>query len=123
MNVTLRKSDLPVHPMFVDRWSRRAFSPEPIDRATLSTLFEAARWSPSSMNEQPWFFLFATAEEDLERFRSVLVPGNRTWADHAPVLVIAYARKNFSNDRPNRWAGFDTGAAWMSLALQAHHSG
>jgi nitroreductase len=113
-----------VDPLFIDRWSPRAFSSEPIAAETLASLFEAARWAPSCYGEQPWLFLYATRPPDLDLFRSLLVDGNRVWADRAPVLAFAFARLRFArNNKPNRWAQFDTGAAWMSLALQARMLG
>jgi nitroreductase len=111
----------PVDPLFTGRWAPRAFSPEPIPQETLDSLFEAARYAPSSANEQPWLFLYASTEEELALFRPLLVDANRLWADKAPVVAFAFARRTFErNGKPNRWAAFDTGAAWMSLALQAH---
>ncbi|MCZ6779000.1 MAG: nitroreductase family protein [Acidobacteriota bacterium] len=119
-----RISEVPVDPMFIDRWSPRAFSTEPVPEESLRTLFEAARWAPSCFGEEPWLFLYATKQEDLDLFRTLLVDGNRTWADRAPVLAFAFARLTFKhNDKPNRWAEFDSGAAWMSLALQASRLG
>ena len=121
---TIRKADAPIDPMFLDRWSPRAFSNKPVPRETLRTLFEAARWAPSCFNEQPWLFLYAATAEDLALFRPLLVEGNRRWADHAPVLAFVLARRNFEkNDKPNRWAAFDCGAAWMALALEARKLG
>lgn len=114
----------PVDPRFLDRWSPRAFSPEPIDEATLATLFEAARWAPSCSNEQPWLFLYGSTPEELEYYRPILEPGNREWADRAPVLAVIFTRRTFSRTgKPNRWAQFDAGAAWLSLALQARALG
>ncbi len=119
-----RVSELPVDPQFLDRWSPRAFSPQPLTRAEIQTLLEAARWAPSSYNEQPWLFIFAHNAEDLARFRPLLVDQNRVWADQAPVLVLIFARRHFThNGKPNRHCMFDTGAAWMSLALQARKLG
>lgn len=105
---------------FLDRWSPRAFAPDPVSEQQLAALFEAARWAPSCFNEQPWLFLYATEEEDLRRFRSLIVEVNRKWADAAPALVLVFARRHFArNGKPNRHSSFDAGAAWMSLALQA----
>lgn len=119
-----RIPEAPVDPMFLERWSPRAFSPEPIPRETLRSLFEAARWAPSCYGEQPWLFLYADTPDDLALYRTLLVDGNRVWADRAPVLAFAFARLKFArNGKPNRWAQFDTGAAWMSLALQARRMG
>lgn len=109
---------------FVERWSPRAFSPEPLPNATLAALFEAARWAPSCFNEQPWLFLYATTEEDRALFLSCLVESNRRWASNAPVVGFVLAKRWFARTGgPNRWAPFDAGAAWMSLALQAHKLG
>ncbi len=107
--------------LFIERWSPRAFSSEPVAAEDIQTLFEAARWSPSCFNEQPWRFVYAQQQDDLERFRSVLAEGNQVWANNAPLLVLVFSKNSFtSNDKPNRWGDFDTGAAWMALALQAH---
>jgi len=110
--------------MFIERWSPRAFLSEPVVEEDIKTIFEAARWSPSCFNEQPWRFVYAQQPEDLERFRSVLVEGNQIWANTAPLLVLVFSKKSFTqNDKPNRWADFDTGAAWMALSLQANKLG
>jgi nitroreductase len=119
-----REPAAPVDPAFVDRWSPRAFAPDPVTRAELAILFEAARWAPSAFNEQPWLFLYAADETHLPRYRELLIPSNRVWADHAPVLAILFARRTLARDgRPNRWATFDCGAAWLSVALQARRLG
>jgi len=121
---TPRVPEVPVDPLFIERWSPRAFSSEPIPRQEILSLFEAARWAPSCYGEQPWLFLYADTPEDLAIYRTLLVDANRVWADRAPVLAFAFARLTFSrNGKPNRWAQFDTGSAWMSLALQARRLG
>ena len=113
-----------VDPMFLDRWSPRAYRPDPIAQHELMSLFEAARWAPSCFNEQPWVFLYAVSEDDRRRFAEALVEKNRQWAAAAPVLLFVAARRAFShNGKPNRHGGFDAGAAWMSLALQARKRG
>jgi len=110
--------------IFYKRWSPRAFLDEKVDRETLLTLFEAAKWTPSAYNEQPWMYLYATKEDDLEIFRSILVEQNQVWANKAPVLAFVFAKRNFElNGKPNNWAVFDTGASWMALALQAARLG
>ncbi|MBM4372635.1 MAG: nitroreductase family protein [Deltaproteobacteria bacterium] len=115
-----RLPDADVDPLFPGRWSPRSFAPDPIPRPQLLALFEAARWAPSARNEQPWRFLYADTPETLALFRLLLVDSNRAWADRAPVLVFVLARRHFlHNGRPNPTAAFDTGAAWMALALQA----
>lgn len=118
-----RSPEAAVDPIFTERWSPRAFSSEPVDPAAVRSLFEAARWAPSSANEQPWLFLYATSPADRARFAEGLLDMNRAWAAHAPMLVYLLARRTIrSGDwagRPNPTSWFDAGAAWMSLALQA----
>ncbi|MCA9772437.1 MAG: nitroreductase family protein [Myxococcales bacterium] len=119
-----RESAADVHPWFLERWSPRAFSAEPVTDAEVTAIFEAARWAPSCYGEEPWMFLYARSPAELDLFRPLLVDANRAWADRAPVLAFAFARLQFKrNEKPNRWAQFDAGAAWMSLALQAHALG
>ncbi|HSC86801.1 MAG TPA: nitroreductase family protein [Polyangiaceae bacterium] len=117
-----RTPEAPVHPQFVQRWSSRAFSSDPIDSETLRTLFEAARWAPSASNAQPWLFVYADEPEALERFRDLVKPSNRRWADQAPVLLFLFSRRE-NKGEPNRCAQFDSGAAWMSFALEANRLG
>ena len=87
----------------------------------LMTLFEAARWAPSSFNGQPWRFVYAHRNTaDWERLYSLLVPANQVWAKNAAVLLVIVSRNSFEyNNKPERTHSFDTGSAWMSLALQA----
>lgn len=116
-----RNPQYPVNSIFVNRWSPRAISPEMISHDELMSLFEAARWAPSSYNNQPWYFIYAkrgTSEWNI--FFNLLVPFNQEWAKTAPFLVVILSRKNFEyNEQPSRTHSFDTGAAWENLALQA----
>jgi nitroreductase len=114
-------TDFPVHDLIRNRWSPRAFSGKPVDRETLASLFEAARWAPSSSNEQPWAYLVATKDnpEDFAKMLSVLVEFNAGWARSAPVLILAASRLNFPNGNPNRNAFYDTGAATALLSVEA----
>ncbi len=84
--------------MFTDRWSPRSFLADPLTDDQLKTLFEAARWTPSCYNEQPWLFLYATDAADRERFASALVEKNRLWATKAPLLVFVLARLSFAHN-------------------------
>ncbi len=119
-----RELQADAHREFIERWSPRAFSREPVPEASLAALFEAARWAPSCFNEQPWLFLYATTQKDRDLFLSCLVESNRRWAANAPVVAFVLAKKRFAKTgEPNRWAPFDAGAAWMSLALQARKLG
>jgi nitroreductase len=105
-----------------ERWSPRVFADKPVPKEVLSSIFEAARWAPSSNNEQPWAFLVASKgdKDSFEKMLSVLVEFNATWAKGAPVLAIAVAHLAFAkNNAPNRNAQYDTGAATALLSVEA----
>jgi nitroreductase len=115
-------TDFPVHDLIRHRWSPRAFSDKPVEPAVLASLFEAARWAPSSSNEQPWAYLVATKDnpEDFAKTLSVLVEFNAAWAKNAPVLALAVSHLKFqSNGNPNRNAFYDTGAATVLFSIEA----
>jgi nitroreductase len=104
------------------RWSPVIYSPETVETDKLLTVLEAARWAPSSNNEQPWSFLVARKEEPEEfaRMLSCLVPANVIWAQHVPVLILSVAKLHYDrNGKPNRHAWHDTGIATGFLMLQA----
>ena len=86
------------------------------------TLFEAARWAPSSYNNQPWRFVYARrGDKEWEIFFNVLIDFNKTWCKRADTLILVVSKNNFeNNNKPSATARFDTGSAWMSLALEAH---
>jgi nitroreductase len=112
----------PIHDLLRRRWSPRAFSERPVEPEKLRSLFEAARWAPSSDNEQPWSFVMATKDEEeaYARLYNCLKEGNKRWAFRAPVLALSVARLNFEDDgKPNRHAFHDTGMAVFSLVIQA----
>jgi len=120
----IREPDAEVDMAFVQRWSARSLSTEPLLPSQVKSLFEAARWAPSASNLQPWLFIYADDEATLALARPILRDGNRRWADRAPLLIFLFARRtNPTTGEVNRLAAFDTGAAWMSLALQAHNLG
>jgi nitroreductase len=122
-----RKSKFPISPVFIERWSPRSFTGEEIPAEVLHTGFEAARWAPSSGNSQPWRFIFAKrGSKNWDLFVSFLMEGNRAWAQKASALIIVLSKKDFEWNgklQPAPAHSFDTGAAWMSLALQLHKSG
>ena len=112
----------PIHDLLRRRWSPRAFSDQRVEPGKLRSLWEAARWAPSSYNEQPWAFIVATKEDEAEyaRLLSCLVEGNIQWAQHAPVLMVSVARLSFEEDgNPNRHAFHDVGQAVANLIVQA----
>jgi nitroreductase len=115
-------SDFPVHELIRERWSPRAFADKPVPRDVLRSIFEAARWAPSSNNEQPWAYIVATRDEkvNFDKMLSVLVEFNANWAKTAPVLALAVAQLAFAkNNVPNRNAQYDTGAASALLSVEA----
>jgi len=119
-------TDFPVHDLIAERWSPRAFSDRSVAPDVLQSLFEAARWAPSSSNEQPWAYIVATKDdpENFAKLLSVLVPFNATWAQHAPVLALAVAKLSFEkNATPNRNAQYDVGAASAWLTVEATSRG
>jgi nitroreductase len=115
----------PIQSLFLRRWSPRALSGEPLTEAELLTLFEAARWAPSTYNEQEWRFLYARHDTpQWPQFFDLLAEGNQAWCKRAAVLVVVLARKTFArNGKPNPVHLFDAGAAWENLALQAMFMG
>lgn len=119
-----RVPDAPVDAVFLDRWSPRAFSSEPLPEITVLSLLEAARWAPSSGNEQPWTYVYATTPEERTRFLPILDEFNRIWVQHAPMIAFVMTRLNWAKSgKPNRHAQFDAGSSWLSLALQARRLG
>ena len=111
----------PIHELLQERWSPRAFADRMVEPEKLHSLFEAARWAPSSSNEQPWSFIVATKEHagEYARLLSCLVEGNVRWAQHAPVLMLAVAKLVFErNQKPNRHAFYDVGLAVENLVIQ-----
>lgn len=116
-----RTADYPIDDLFLRRWSPRAMDGTPLGEGELNTLFEAARWAPSTYNEQEWRFLFARRDTEYwETFLHLLMAANQTWCDRASVLVVVCSHKVFDrNGKPNPVHTFDTGAAFENLCLQA----
>jgi nitroreductase len=108
-----------VERIFVDRWSPRAMSGEELTDEELLTLFEAARWAPSSMNNQPWRVLYAPrGSSHWPLFFDLLVDSNKVWCARAAALLVVVSKDTFESGKPCRTHSYDSGAAWMSLALQ-----
>ncbi len=122
-----RESQYPIEPIFLDRWSPRAFTGEVIPESDLLGILDAAHWAPSSANQQPWRFIYTLkGADDWDVFVSLLVDSNQEWAKHASALIFVVS-KDFSGDlsegRKSYTHSFDAGAAWAYLALQAKFSG
>ncbi len=120
-----RKPNTPIHNLLLNRWSPRVMSGEEMTDEELRPLFEAARWAPSSYNAQPWRFLYAKkSSSHWQTFFDLMVPQNQEWAQKASALVVVISRSLFErNSKPSKTHSFDSGAAWMSLALEGSHRG
>jgi nitroreductase len=111
-----------IHELISKRWSPRAFSDRAVEREKLLSLMEAARWAPSSFNEQPWRFIIATKDdrEEFDRMLGCLNEFNQQWAISAPVLLITVASDTFKkNGKPNEYSFHDVGLAMGNLTTQA----
>lgn len=114
-----RISDYPVSPLFLNRWSTRAFSNREVSDQDLYTVLDAAHWAPSAFNDQPWRFFVAKTEEQRSVFHQFINEFNLSWASSAPVLILVASDKLRANGDPNGAHAFDAGAAWASMAIQA----
>jgi nitroreductase len=122
---SFRKPDFDIDQLFLNRWSPRGMSGDEIGRDLLFSLFEAARWAPSSNNNQPWRFLYARRNTDYwPVFFDLLTEQNKVWTKNAAVLVVVISKKTFDyNEKPARTHSYDAGAAWENLALQGSLKG
>jgi len=115
--------DHDIFSLFAERWSPRAFADRPVEPRKIRRMLEAARWTMSSYNEQPWRYVVASRHDDPETYEAVLeclAEGNRSWAENAPVLMLSFYKTTFSgNGDPNRSAKHDLGAASAALTFQA----
>lgn len=115
-----RTADHDIESIFLKRWSPRAMNGEPLSDGELRRLFEAARWAPSTYNEQEWRFCYARRDTPhFKTFFGLLAEANQVWCEKAAVLVVVLSHKVFSrNGKPNPVHTFDSGAAFENLALQ-----
>ena len=119
-------TDFPVHEVVSERWSPRAFSDKAVPPVVLASLFEAARWAPSSFGDQPWVFIVATKDQPAEyaKVLDCLIEFNQGWAKAAPLVMLTVAHMFFEkNNHPNRHGFHDVGLAMGNLALQATAEG
>lgn len=116
------KPDYPIHEVLVKRFSPYGFAPTPVPLEDLRSVFEAARWAPSSYNEQPWRYIVATQGDgpEFEKLLHCLVEANQAWAKYAPVLALGVVSTKFSlNGKPNKAAQHDLGLASACLTFEA----
>jgi len=115
------QTQYPILDFLKNRWSPRAFAARPVELHKLLSLFEAARWSPSGGNQQPWSFIVTnqTEREPFEKLLGTLNERNQDWAKHAPVLVLSVVQRERAAGQPNPWATYDVGQAVAHLSVQA----
>ncbi len=120
-----RTAEAPVADFLRGRWSPRAMTGEALTDEEVLSLFEAARWAPSAFNEQPWRMIYAKRDTPAwDKLFSLMVEFNQNWTKDAGLIIVFVSSEKFSrNDKPNGTHSFDTGSAWMSLALQASSMG
>jgi len=119
-------TQFPINNLLEKRWSPRAFSDKAVEEDKLKKVFEAARWSASCFNEQPWRFIIGVKDKDntYDNIFNTLVVGNQIWCKFAPVLVLLAAKKNFTyNGKPNNWSTYDLGQAAAYISVQATAEG
>lgn len=119
-----RKPSFDINPLFIDRWSPRALTRD-MSEEDLKALFEAARWAPSSYNNQHWRFLYAThGDNEWDTFVDLMGDFNQSWAKEGYALIVIVSKETFDhNDEPAVTHSFDTGSAWENLALEAADRG
>ncbi len=117
-------NDYPVHPLIKERWSPRVFDAQPVEDEKIRSLFEAARWAASSMNDQPWRFIYAKkGSAAYDKIVDCLYEFNQGWVTHAPVLILTAYKEKFDSGKTNFHAGHDLGLAVANLTLQAQAMG
>ena len=113
-----------IHPIIKKRWSPRAFQSTPIQKETVQRLLEAARWAPSSFNEQPWRFMVGFKGDDTwQKIHDTMVEFNQQWAGNAPVLIMAIGNKISSKGKTNAVYQYDVGQSMAYLTFQATEEG
>ncbi len=115
-----RVKEADVNDLFIHRWSPRAMTGKVLNDDVLNTLFEAARWAPSSMNNQPWRFLVSKRnDKHWDTYFDLLMEGNKVWCKDASHLIVVVSKKTLENCSEYPSHSFEAGSAWQNLALQA----
>ena len=120
-----RQPTFPINPLLLNRWSPRSMTGEEMDDDTMMSLFEAARWAPSSYNNQPWRFIYAKRNSPYwNRLFDLAAEPNKVWAKNAALIVVVVSNKHFDiNGKYSITHQYDAGAAWENLALEASARG
>ena len=125
MITKIANTDFPIHDLLARRWSARAFSTKTVEKSKLLSILEAARWAPSSRNEQPWRYVVFTDDnlEKLDKARSILLEINN-YAKRAPILICAITKRTYSDNRIyNKLHFHDLGAANENMFLESFNQG
>ncbi len=119
-SIKIPQTKYPILDVLKNRWSARSFSDKKISQEALNQLLEAAAWAFSSMNEQPWRYIYAfKGEPAFDQLWNCLMAGNQPWAKDAAVLILSLANTKFANGNSNRHAYHDVGAANANLLTEA----
>ena len=122
--IKIADTEFPVHSLIKTRWSPRAYDSRPVEPDKLKRIFEAARWAPSSSNQQPWYFLVGFKGDDVyAKIFGTLVEFNQLWAGNAPILSLAIAKTTNSRGGINTTYAYDLGQAMAMLSIQSTHEG
>jgi len=121
----IAQTKVPISNTIANRWSPRAFAGKPVEEEKITAVLEAARWTSSAFNEQPWHFVVGKkGDNDWKKILETLVAWNRQWAKEAPVLILNIAKQTFThNGEPNEVALYDLGQAVSAMALEAVNQG
>lgn len=120
-----RSAEYAVSPIFLERWSPRAYDGQPMPEDKLLTVLEAAHWAPSAYNVQPWRFIYAIkGTPEFDRMLDLLVEFNQGWAKNAGALVFIVSKTHSAppgaaEETPNYSHSFDAGSAWGLMSIQA----
>ena len=117
-------TSLDIHPVIKNRWSPRSFSDKKVSKEQLNRILEAARWAPSSFNEQPWRFILGIKGDDTwDKLHDCLVEFNQIWAGNAPVLLLSVGKKTSAKGDKNSVYQYDVGQSMAYITLQAEVEG
>lgn len=119
------KTNFDIHPLLKERWSPRSFTDQKVDKESLRRIFEAARWTPSSSNDQPWRYIVGIkGDKTWEMIMETLVDFNQKWAKLAPVLALSIGKKiSDKNGRPSKTFMYDVGQSVAHITFQAMQEG
>lgn len=118
-------TEAPILDVLAERWSTRVYDADaPLDESALQSALEAARWTPSANNTQPWRFIVARrGTPEFETVHTALRGFNQSWTAAASALVVFVAETETEDGKPLRMAAYDLGQAAAHFTVQAHASG